>query len=152
MITQRQSQSSSSKRVVIPVTANDRQRLHEIKEKLGSWTAVSEALGFRGASTARKWALSDSTTFKGRDYPERIKTLHEKIVGKPIVEKGASNTTNGVVVRRLENVESSVSEVKSMMEMLMKSLGVASDSGELALPGRAKKSTEKNAPEGDSAK
>lgn len=123
MISARQNQSSASKRVVIPVTSTDRQRLHEIKEKLGSWTAVSEALGFRGASTARKWALSDSTTFKGRDYPERIKQLHEKVVGRPVKEPTAQANNLG---KRMDRVEE---KVETMLEMLSKAL-----SGETPFP------------------
>lgn len=110
----------SSKRVVLPVSETDRRRLHEIKEKLGSWTAVSEALGFRGASTARKWALADSTTFKGKDYPERIKQLHERVVGKPVKEPAPQNNNLG---KRVERVE-------SMMEMLLNALNVDVTTGE----------------------
>jgi hypothetical protein len=109
------SQSQSSKRVVIPVTAVDRKRLQEIKEKLGSWTAVAHTLGFRGASTARKWALGDSATFKGKDYPERIKQLHEQIVGKPVSQPAPTSST--INEQRFERVE-------SMMETLMHALGV----------------------------
>jgi hypothetical protein len=105
------SSSSSSKRIVIPVTPTDRQRLMEIKTKMGSWTSVSEALGFRGASTARKWALSDSTTFKGKDYPERIKQLHERVVGKPVTMPKAVSDP------RVERVE-------TMMEVLLTALGI----------------------------
>lgn len=105
---------TKSTRVVTPVTAQDRQRLNEIKEKMGSWTAVSEALGFRGASTARKWALEGSMAFKGRNYPERIRALHEKVVGVPVAKKPTVLTTNRTEAR-LEHVETMMETLLSML-------------------------------------